>query len=287
MDLYNLPDKSQKVQIFTASGMWHKPRGISMVYIHIVGGGGGGNGGGTGALGTVRAGGGGGGGANTSRLCLPAVLISDSLIIEIGLGGNGGAGGGGLGIAGGATTIYSARGTSASSTKFLVSTGAVASASAPVAGTPSSVNTVFQAPLAVLGVSNFLTSSAGGAGGNGAVGSNCNWATVGANVSTSGGAGGGGASAANASFSGGGVVGTSVVTSTIGGAAGGFDGNGGIFSWSPLYHIGGSGAGGNGTGTGGRGGDGAPGCGGGGGGAGVTGGEGGRGGDGYCVIVCW
>ena len=55
MDLYNLPDKSQKVQIFTTSGMWHKPRGISMVYIHIVGGGGGGNGGGTGALGTVRA----------------------------------------------------------------------------------------------------------------------------------------------------------------------------------------------------------------------------------------
>ena len=84
MDLYNLPDKSQKVQIFTTSGMWHKPRGISMVYIHIVGGGGGGNGGGTGALGTVRAGGGGGAGGNTSKLCLPAVLISDSLVIEIG-----------------------------------------------------------------------------------------------------------------------------------------------------------------------------------------------------------
>jgi hypothetical protein len=288
MDLYNLPDKSQKVQIFTTSGMWHKPRGISMVYIHIVGGGGGGNGGGTGALGTVRAGGGGGGGANTSRLCLPAVLISDSLIIEIGLGGNGGAGGGSLGDAGGATTIYSARGTSASSTKFLVSTGAVASASAPTAGTPSSVNTVFQAPLAVLGVSNFLTSLAGGSGGSAAVGSNCNWATLaGSAISTSGGGGGGGASAANASFSGGTVVGTSVVSSTIGGAAGGFDGNGGIFSWSPLYHIGGSGGGGNGTGTGGKGGDGASGCGGGGGGAGVTGGAGGRGGDGYCVIVCW
>jgi hypothetical protein len=288
MDLYNLPDKSQKVQIFTTSGMWHKPRGISMVYIHIVGGGGGGNGGGTGALGTVRAGGGGGAGGNTSKLCLPAVLISDSLVIEIGPGGNGGSGGGGLGTAGGTTIINSARGTSANSSRVLVSTGGLASASAAVAGNPSSVNTVFQASLAVLGVSNFFTSLAGGSGGSAAVGSNCNWATVaGSAISTSGGAGGGGASAANASFSGGTVVGTSVVLPTIGGAAGGFDGNGGIFSWSPLYHIGGSGGGGYGTGTGGRGGNGAPGCGGGGGGAGVTGGEGGRGGDGYAVIVCW
>ena len=53
LDLNNLADNSGKVQIFTTSGMWHKPRGISMVYIHIVGGGrGGGNQGGGGFGGT-------------------------------------------------------------------------------------------------------------------------------------------------------------------------------------------------------------------------------------------
>ena len=64
MDLYNLPDKSQNVQIFTTSGMWHKPRGISMVYIHLVGGGSGGAAGLSGAAGSARNGGGGGAGTS-------------------------------------------------------------------------------------------------------------------------------------------------------------------------------------------------------------------------------
>ena len=288
MDLYNLSDTSQKVQVFTTSGVWHKPRGISMVYIHAVGAGSGGSAGTSGALGTSRAGGGGGSGGNVSRLCIPAVLISDSLIISVGIGGSGGtvtAGSGTSGILGGDTNIISARGTAANSTNLLWTQGGPA----PVlstGGPGSGANSISNTPFAALGVNFFLGSPGGGAGTT-TVGTSVNWATVGANFLTSGGGGGAGSTAINDSYAGGTVTGNAIVPSSIGGASGGGEGAGGVFSWSPLYQVGGAGGGSNGTGTGGRGGDGAPGCGVGGGGGGVTAGAGGKGGDGYVVIVCW
>jgi hypothetical protein len=159
MDLYNLPDKSQNVQIFTTSGMWHKPRGISMVYIHLVGGGSGGAAGVSGSAGTARNGGGGGASGNTSRLILPAALISDSLGVTVGTGGNGGTGSGGAGQAGGATYVNSTRGSASTGvqTLLLASGGLAMAGGTNTAGAVSqAANSITNTPPACLGVTLFI-----------------------------------------------------------------------------------------------------------------------------------
>jgi hypothetical protein len=298
MDLYNLPDKSQNVQIFTTSGMWHKPRGISMVYIHLVGGGSGGAAGLSGSAGSARNGGGGGASGNTSRLVVPAALISDSLGVTVGAGGNGGTGSGGAGQAGGVTYINSTRGSTSTGVQtLLLATGgpAMAGGTDRTGASGQGANSITNTPPACLGVTLFLGNQGGSAGGinTGAVGTDVTFQvtpTPGSGAYTvlnSGGAGGASTNTSNQNFAGGFVIGNSLVPTINGGTAGGGEGEGGFYSFQPLISTGGAGGGSNGTGTGGKGGNGGPGSGGGGGGAGVTGGNGGRGGDGYAVIICW
>jgi hypothetical protein len=298
MDLYNLPDKSQNVQIFTASGMWHKPRGISMVYIHLVGGGSGGAAGLSGLAGSARNGGGGGASGNTSRLVVPAALIGDSLGVTVGAGGNGGTGSGGAGQAGGATFVNTTRGSSSTGVQtLLLATGgpAMAGGTNTAGASSQGPNSITNTPPACLGITLFLGNQGGSAGGlnTGAVGTDVTFQTVPVpgsgqlTVLNSGGGGGASTNTSNTNFAGGSVIGNSLVPTITGGTAGGGEGEGGFYSFQPLITTGGAGGGSNGTGTGGRGGNGGPGSGGGGGGAGVTAGEGGRGGNGYAVIVCW
>ena len=298
LDLNNLADNSGKVQIFTTSGMWHKPRGISMVYIHIVGGGSGGAGGLSGALGSARNGGGGGASGNISRLVVPAALLSESLIVRVGAGGNGGTAGGGAGQAGGETSVESVRGNGSSNTSriLIASGGAAVTGGADRGGAAAqSANSVFNTIPAALGVTLFIGNQGGAAGGlnTGAVGTNVTFQLTPTpnsgqyTVLNSGGAGGASTNTSNTNFDGGSVIGNSLVPTVNGGTSGGGNGEGGFYSYQPLITTGGAGGGSNGTGTGGKGGDAGPGSGGGGGGAGVTGGAGGRGGDGYCIIVCW
>jgi len=298
LDLNNLADNSSKVQIFTTSGMWHKPRGISMVYIHLVGGGSGGAGGLSGAAGTARNGGGGGASGNISRLVIPAALLSESLIVRIGAGGNGGTAGGGAGQAGGETSVELVRGNGSSNTSkaLIASGGGTMTGGVDRAGAAGqSANSVFNTTPAALGVTLFIGNQGGSNGGlnTGAVGTDVTFQVTPSpgsgqyTVLNSGGAGGGSTNTSNTNFSGGSVIGNTIVPTINGGTSGGGDGEAGFYSYQPLITTGGAGGGSNGTGTGGRGGNAGPGSGGGGGGAGVTGGAGGRGGDGYAVIVCW
>lgn len=69
----------KSVQVFTASGTWTRPSGVTIVHIVCIGGGGGGSGGGTGG------GGGGGGGARAEKV-LDVTAIA-SAAITIGAGG--------------------------------------------------------------------------------------------------------------------------------------------------------------------------------------------------------
>lgn len=77
--------------VFTASGSWVCPRGVTEVILHGVGGGGGGGGGSRNAAGTTNPSGAGGGGAllGVARV---AVTPGTTYTVTIGTGGTGGAG---------------------------------------------------------------------------------------------------------------------------------------------------------------------------------------------------
>jgi hypothetical protein len=286
MDLYNLTNNDYRTQFFYRSGVWQKPKGISMVYIHAIGAGGGGAGGASGASGTNRNGGGGGACGNTSRLLIPAAVISDNLTITVGLGGTGGSSGTN-GIVGADTIITSARGTATNVARILYASGGNAG-NGVSGGLGSSANSIFNTIPSALGVTGFVGNQAGGNGGTstGAVGVTITYSPSG-NILLSSGAGGASVGTNDTAFSGGSITSTAVTPQVNGGAAGGGDGEGGFLISQPFSTSGGGGGGSNGTGVGGKGGDGAIGSGGGGGGAGTTGGAGGKGGDGLVLIVCW
>ena len=89
--LYDLPKKSDNLQIFTQSGFWYKPQGITMVHIFAVGGGAGGGGGQVYTAGVGGGGGSGGGSAASGKIIFPAKLLPDILYVNVGVGGLGGA----------------------------------------------------------------------------------------------------------------------------------------------------------------------------------------------------
>jgi len=89
--LTNLPEKKQNMQVFTASGTWTKPTGVTNVIVKVVGGGGGGGGVSNGA-GELAGGGGGAGGYAESE-----VVVSGNVTVTVGAAGSASSG-----VAGGA-----------------------------------------------------------------------------------------------------------------------------------------------------------------------------------------
>jgi hypothetical protein len=293
--VYNFADIKYKTEVFNSSGIWIKPQGITMVSITAIGGGGGGGGGITNTSGSTRTGGGGGGTGAITRLIIPEMFITDSLVISVGTGGNGGVSSGGAGTDGGNTTVdMVTKGNGDIYTRIIIASGGTAG-NGSTGGLGALASVIGDALYSSMGI---WTAYFGFPGSNGTT-------TTGTLVSfgifgnpIAGGAGGGGMSAGSTVSSTGGAVNGST-TSQIPSIAGGVgntsltNGGNGIISYTPFYTMGGSGGGGGGTTpiSGGKGGDGAPGCGGGGGGAGTTptgvGGTGGRGGNGLVIIQCW
>src|SRR5262245_26334087 len=90
--MFNWPNPSKgDVQEFFATGgvwqTWFKPRGADMVSMLCIGSGASGGGGLTATAGNARGGGGGGGCSGMSRLIIPAMLLPDSLYVQVGVGG--------------------------------------------------------------------------------------------------------------------------------------------------------------------------------------------------------
>lgn len=92
----------QSVQVFTSSGTWTKPMGITKIIVEVVGAGGGG--GGISNSGANQAAGGGGGGYAKSFLL--DVSGDSSATVTVGTGGAGGANTGGNGSAGGNSSFF-------------------------------------------------------------------------------------------------------------------------------------------------------------------------------------
>ena len=89
--LTSLPEKKQNMQVFTASGTWTKPTGVTNVIVKVVGGGGAGGGVSNGA-GELAGGGGGAGGYAEAE-----VVVSGNVTVTVGAAGSAASG-----VAGGA-----------------------------------------------------------------------------------------------------------------------------------------------------------------------------------------
>lgn len=291
LDLFHFPsDTKNYVQKFYCTGsswtVWEKPRGVSMLFIFLLGGGSGGGGGFTGGSGTNRGGGGGGGCSAVTRLLIPTIFLPDRLYVQVGEGG-----------AGGAVATNGSLGQPSfisvapdSSAPFLVLGGNTVDfgdAGTTAGGVGGTGATVFSTGR----YSNFgnLLSLAGTNGANGGTGAGSS-ITFSTTTMLTGGGGGGGSAASNANGVGGDInLSGFLITDITGGAGSNPPGKPGFYLSRPFTCTGGSGGSGHGTASGGKGGDaGGYGCGGGGGGGGtVSGGEGGKGSDGFILMVGW
>lgn len=90
------------IQVFTVTGTWTKPSGLTAAIIELVGGGGAGGG-----SGSNSKGGGGGGGGGYSRKRVVAASLGATETVTIGAGGTVGASGSNSGNAGGTTSFGS------------------------------------------------------------------------------------------------------------------------------------------------------------------------------------
>ena len=293
-DIFNLPNTSENIQVFTPTGsfqIWSKPRNVSFVHILCIGPGGGGAGGQAGSA-TARTGGGGGGSGSIANGIFPSSVIPDILYVSVGTGGVGGASGANGG--GGSGSAYAAIAPTAPTNNILINgnagAGGQAAGTAGIAGSLWGPNNGY---VGYFAITNALAGINGGAGGANTGGGGSNVIIT---YPLTGGGGGGGAALSNTAYgNGGSIAGVGIIPTINGGITGGtLDGdngyNGQIPSSNssvrlPMLFTGGAGGGANGTSTGGRGGNGGIGCGGGGGGAGTIGGAGGRGGDGLVIIT--
>jgi len=286
LDIFNIPEQQDNVKIFYANGVtawqtWQKPRGAKFIWMMCMGGGAGGNGAGSGSVLSSPQIFAGGSGAIT-RALFTANALPDTLYIQPGLGGAGGAGTqgtlqvGGSGVAGNKSFV-SIEPSSATVLNLVCTSGTTAAAAG--SGETALTNTALSAGLLSLGT----FTSVAGAGPSGA-----NITPFSSTILTGGGGhGGGGTSIEGAS-----ILATNLITFSsplisAGGVNTGARGRDGIWSWKPMYGLGGACGGSNNAGVGGNGGNGAYGCGGGSGAPGTfaAGGNGGRGGDGLVIIA--
>jgi len=299
LDLSHIPNSQQDVQIFYSNGItnawqtWQKPRKCNYVWIMCIGGAGGGAGGATTAVGASPATGGGSGAI--SRALYNAQQLSDTLYIQVGVGGAGGGpnSNGSLGNRSWvalqpaivAQNIVIASGTTPGAT------GGFTAGSA-AAGEPA----IVQATANLITLANFIGTVGVGNGTQVSV-QPTNITPFTSQIVTQGGQGGG---VQNSTFaligSGSSILSSSIspliqggATATASGSSGG-NGANGITSYKPLFSIGGAGGGAAVSGSGGNGGNGGIGSGGGAGGAGNStlgyiGGRGGNGGDGLVIII--
>lgn len=293
LDVSHIPGSNNSTQTFYAGGTnrwqtWQKPRGAKFIQLFCVGAGGGGGGGRTNFA--AGSGGGGGAGGGVTKLIIPALLIPDTLYIQIGVGGAGGANGGTgvTGGVGGISYISLAPTTTAANVLLASSTSTAGGGTGGALGAANggAAATVFTSAAGVFSSLGIFTATAGpvgsnsGAGSTGAPGINL---TALASSITSGGAGGGGI--ATSPGQGGSIFGASVfLTSTIVGAVTGSTptkGQDGYTIFSPTFCSTGGAGGTSGTNlaaaSGGAGGIGSGGGGAGGGTAPATGGNGGNG----------
>ena len=299
--LFNLPDIDYRNQAFYTSGVWRKPPNISMVSFFLVGAGGaGGNGFVTSTLQGSGSGAGGGGGAIT-KLIIPAVLLPDILLVNVGVGGSRGTFSAGVVVSGGsgtATYVDLINGNATASTLIAIAnggTGGGGGSSGGGSGTGGAggvASTIISTVYLGMGISSFY---AGQIGQNGTATGTLTPHPTGTNL-TSGGAGGAGRSSAGIRGTPGSILGNDVYlpTLSISNSATTYNGQDGVNCISPFQSYGGVGgwpatlAAGE---CGGNGGNGILGSGGGGGGAGNTGcpggGLGGNGGNGYALITCY
>jgi hypothetical protein len=300
---YNLTNNPHKTQIYGSAGAYtyNFPKGITMVYILCMGAGGGGGGGFTRTASPAQAGGGGGGGgvAALTRVVIPKIFLSDSLIISVGTGGAGGTAGL-AGTAGGQSIVSTNLGGTVTLNNLYIAQanggGGAGGGSLTAGGTAGaqgggSTNTA----MGMVSLGTF-TNRIGIIGDVGGFPTVTNLLYGGGTIPFSNGRAGGGINAVNpgTAQSGSGITGRGFVPDFAGGTAGtsaaGGNGPDGMFMMNPFVSLGGCGGGSSNSSTGGNGGKGGPGTGGGGGGAGTspsTGGTGGRGGDGLVIITCW
>jgi len=271
------------VQAFAINGTWVKPPNAQACDILLIGGGGGGASGRRGAPGTDRYGGGGGGGGATLRIRVPASALGATESITIGSGGTGGAAittddtNGATGVAGTATSI---------GTKYIAPGGIAGIGGTNASGTAGGARTH---------IVDFGSVSTGG-GGAGTVTTGTGATSPGVIVPT-GGAGGAGRPTSDGTFNGGNgggytSSGTSVIHTSITGAAAGTGGSVNGANGSTHHGLfGGGGGSGAAQATPGNGGNAGNYGGGGGGGAGgpngVNSGAGGNGAPGFAVIITY
>jgi hypothetical protein len=299
---FNLTNNSFKTQVYNTEGLYTYtiPKGVTTVFILVVGSGGGGGGGFTRASGSAGGGGGGGGTGAISRIIIPKIFLTNSLIVQVPSGGSGGAAGV-AGSSGSASTVWlnnlitpvTNPNTLSGNTIIITASGGTAGGGGTSlggsAGSGGNASTATSMKIASLGEFTSRQGINGGDGGSPAAG---NVLYGGGSIPFSAGRGGGGMNAATPGTNrdGGGITGKGFVPDFDNLNAGGGVGIDGLFMMKPFVSLGGCGGGSNNAGKGGGGGKGAPGTGGGGGGAGTTpgfGGTGGKGGDGLVIICCW
>lgn len=298
--MFNLANQTNS-QVFYSNDatwqLWNKPANAKMIYIFCLGGAGGGGGGRSAASNAGHGGGGGASSAITTGI-YHAMLLPDTLYLQVGTGGDGGA----AMVAGTAGTISSIcyRPNTTAINILLQSSATAPGGGAPggssVPGTGGTVATAWDYSTAINGDLGIVTVTAGQAGGVGTSGGG-SVVNITPTLIVTGGAGGGSNTAGAGGYNGGSIIGSGFLNTVSSGVINAADtsihGNNGYSTLNinnlPEFFTGGAGGGSATTSgrAGGKGGNGAYGSGGGGGASAYsgTGGAGGNGGEGLIIIA--